>query len=97
MSVLCRDAELGHNIQFVKGAPESVLDRCTHVMLPDGSEARLTDAARKTIHDEVERMAAGALRTLALAVRLDPGPLRDYDGHSHHQHSLLEDPDNFVT
>jgi Ca2+-transporting ATPase len=37
MSVIGKNAGSRDNVLYVKGAPESVLERCEHVMLPDGS------------------------------------------------------------
>ena len=37
MSVLCRQRKGGRNVLFVKGAPESVLPRCSHLRLADGT------------------------------------------------------------
>ena len=70
---------------LVKGAPESVLQRCTHVMLADGTIAPLTAAVRKNISAAVDEMAQQAWRCLACAVRTDIGDLPD-----------LTDPANFV-
>jgi Ca2+-transporting ATPase len=99
MSVLVKDNITNKNQLFVKGAPETVLDRCVSMMLPDGKIEPLTAAKKKKILDEyVDPMATGALRTLALAVRMDCGPiLSSYDGPSHKAGSqLLADPANFV-
>ena len=99
MSVLVRDSKDKSNKLYVKGAPEAILERCVSVMLPDGRVETLTAAKKKKIIDEyVEPMASGALRTLALAVRLDCGSvLSSYDGPNHKAGSkLLSDPANFV-
>ncbi|CDJ33632.1 calcium-transporting ATPase, putative [Eimeria mitis] len=80
MSVLSRNNKTNKNELFVKGAPETLLTRCETMMLPNGNVVPLTDAARKVIISDVGGMAKGALRTLALAVRLDAGPLADYTG-----------------
>ncbi|CBZ53307.1 hypothetical protein NCLIV_030940 [Neospora caninum Liverpool] len=101
MSVLCRERNSPQNTLFVKGAPESVLERCTSVLLPNGTVTQLTDAIRKKIQNDVDSMAADALRTLALAMRRDCGELSDYDSTSpseskHPARKLLEDPSNFA-
>mmetsp|Transcript_20295 Transcript_20295/g.44334 ORF Transcript_20295/g.44334 Transcript_20295/m.44334 type:complete len:1049 (-) Transcript_20295:1149-4295(-) len=94
MSVICKPAAGGSNILLCKGAAECVLERCNRVMMPDGKVVPLTPAARNTILKEVERMAAGALRCLALAQNPDlTGPLAEYNGDIHHPaHKLLADP-----
>ena len=64
------------------------------MMLPDGSVVPLTEVARKVILADVAGMARGALRTLALAVRLDAGPLATYGEDEANQtasRNLLED------
>eukprot|EP00439_Symbiodinium_sp_Y106_P002333 s5082_g1.t1 len=83
MSVLCNDPSIQpENILFVKGAPESILDRCTTLMLPDGTLQPLSEESRKAILDRMLQMAGEALRTLALAVKFDlkDAKLNDYDG-----------------
>ncbi|CDI85418.1 calcium-transporting ATPase, putative [Eimeria praecox] len=94
MSVLSRNNKTKKNELFVKGAPETLLTRCETMMLPNGSVVPLTEAARKVILADVAGMARGALRTLALAVRLDAGPLAGYGGEEASQaasRSLLDD------
>jgi len=98
MSVLCSDRDRDGNVLYVKGAPESILERCKTIMLPSGEIEPLGEASKKAIQVEMSTMASDALRTLALAVRLDLKPLglQDYSGPSHSAHSKLEDPANFV-
>mmetsp|Transcript_64788 Transcript_64788/g.163120 ORF Transcript_64788/g.163120 Transcript_64788/m.163120 type:complete len:1039 (-) Transcript_64788:152-3268(-) len=99
MSVLCSDpAHTGGNVLYVKGAPESILERCTHVLLPDGSREPLSDEGRKAIQDKMVELAKKALRTLALAERVDlkEFDLHDYNGSSHKGHAQLSDPANFA-
>ena len=57
----------GANALYVKGAAESVLDRCACLRLGDGSTAPLTAARRKQLDAEAARLSGGALRVLALA------------------------------
>lgn len=62
------------------------------MMLPNGDVVPMSEAARKVVLTDVAGMARGALRTLALAVRLDAGPLADYGGETTQaSRSLLED------
>jgi P-type Ca2+ transporter type 2C len=87
------------NKLYVKGAPESILERCTGIMMPDGKIENMTAAKKKRVMDEfVHPMATGALRTLALAMRMDCGPvLGSYDGPGHKEGAkFLSDPANFV-
>jgi Ca2+-transporting ATPase len=52
---------------IVKGAPEVVLRACRAVRV-DGSDVDLDGSRRRDLHDAAERMAARALRVLAVAV-----------------------------
>ncbi len=66
MTVVERTA--GGAVAHVKGAPEVVLARCTHV-LEDGREVPLDDESRARAAAAQHVMAVGGLRTLALARR----------------------------
>ncbi len=56
-------------IQYTKGAPDMLLDRCTHVMTADGAQP-LDDEMRATLRGINDRMASQALRVLACAMML---------------------------
>lgn len=56
---------------YVKGAPESVLERCDRVLL-DGKAKKLDKAARSEILARNRALASGALRTLAFAYKPFP-------------------------
>jgi Ca2+-transporting ATPase len=58
-------------IAFMKGAPEAVLLRCSHVM-EDGMVRELNDAGRKQVLTINEEMAQSALRVLGIAYRECP-------------------------
>ncbi|KAF8447920.1 hypothetical protein L210DRAFT_3610095 [Boletus edulis BED1] len=64
MSVLVRLNGLG--ALFVKGAPESVLERCTSVMV-HGKIIPMTSDLRNTILAQISGYASKGLRTLAMA------------------------------
>ncbi len=58
----------GHRRLFTKGAPDVLLERCTHVLV--GNEVRpLDDAERARVLDAVEELSGQAFRTLAVAYR----------------------------
>ncbi len=59
----------GGRVAYVKGAAEVVLGKCTRVMRADGSISEMSDEERKSLGEENTRMAAEALRVLALATR----------------------------
>lgn len=86
----------GTNMLYVKGAPESVLERCTHARLASGETVRLTVAERKRILEFNASMAARPLRCLAMAIGEDVGDLSDYDGPHHAAHKKLIDPTHFA-
>lgn len=96
MSVVIRPRESDHNILFVKGAPESIVERSETYMLPDGSLRPLTSQVKEIIMSRVDHMAGRALRTLAVAARFEAGELANYDGVHHPMHRELADADRFV-
>jgi Ca2+-transporting ATPase len=61
----------GKTVAFTKGAPEVVLERCSHV-LKDGGIKELNEAEKKQILKINEEMAQGALRVLAIAHKYLP-------------------------
>nr|CCA24190.1 hypothetical protein SELMODRAFT_102055 [Albugo laibachii Nc14] len=105
MSVLCANKAsesvlLGgkhKNVLFVKGAPESILQRCTHIQLGDGSVRPLTAGAREIVLQQVSSLASKSLRCIGLAKKENLGSALDsFDGDRHHPaHKQLESTDNF--
>uniref|UniRef100_A0A7S4EYK7 P-type Ca(2+) transporter n=1 Tax=Chrysotila carterae TaxID=13221 RepID=A0A7S4EYK7_CHRCT len=86
----------GKNALFCKGAPESVLARCSHARLADGTLVTLSDADRAAVLNTVAAMAARPLRVLAMAVKEELGVLADYDGAEGHPGTkMLLDPTSF--
>ncbi len=72
----CHALEGGRALIAVKGAPEAVLARCTQSLGPAGPRP-LTGAERQSIQRENSRLAARALRVLAVAQReADGSPAR---------------------
>lgn len=65
MSVLVNTRN--RDVLFAKGAPESILDRCTSVLVPGGHLLPMTAALRSTIMDKTLSYASQGLRTLAMA------------------------------
>ncbi|KAF4757648.1 hypothetical protein FOZ63_007634, partial [Perkinsus olseni] len=101
MSIIVKEKDRSENTLYVKGAPEVILERCTTIMMPDGSVKPLDKKMKNIIFDDyVEKMAGEeALRTLGLAVRkeLDPriAHFKGIDDDSKNG-SLLKDPANFI-
>lgn len=65
---------------MVKGAPESILDRCTHVRTPKG-KIPLTSVTKNEILRKIATYATGreTLRCLAMAAVDSPPPLASFD------------------
>ena len=63
------EADQGTRIAHVKGAPEVILERCTHI-LRDNEEQELTDADREAAIAAYQNMAEQGLRTLAVSRRI---------------------------
>lgn len=80
MSVLV-DGGDGRTRLLVKGAPESIMERCTYVRLADGSRVDMTGDMRTQFDGAVQKWSSGssALRVLALAVRDEAPNLDAYD------------------
>ncbi|XP_057776543.1 calcium-transporting ATPase 3, endoplasmic reticulum-type [Salvia miltiorrhiza] len=72
MSVLCNRKQI--QIMFSKGAPESILPRCTNIMCnDDGSTVHLTSEIRAEIESKFRSFAGNeTLRCLALALKRMP-------------------------
>ena len=58
----------GALVQFTKGAPDVILDRCTHI-LRDGVAVELTPALREAVLAANKEMADRALRVLAAGMK----------------------------
>lgn len=74
-------------MHFDKGAPESILDRCTHVRTT-GGKLLLTSELKGEVLRKIATYATGreTLRCLALATRDEPPSYSHFD---------LKDPKNF--
>lgn len=62
----------GWEVATTKGAPDIVLDLCSHVEKRDGGVVPLTPEHRRTILEANAAMARQALRVLAVAYRVEP-------------------------
>lgn len=67
MSVLCQYP--GGNRLLVKGAPNLLLQRCTHIRYRNGRTVRLRGALRRQVDAQLTKLAQRPLRCLALAVK----------------------------
>ncbi|MFD1687058.1 cation-translocating P-type ATPase [Halobellus litoreus] len=68
----------GEPIAYMKGAPETVLERCDSV-LEDGDISELTEEKRQEILDKTQSFAADALRVLGFASKPVSDPSADAD------------------
>lgn len=70
------DTGEGHDWLHTKGAPESLLPRCTNVLQPDGEQHAMQPSERERVIRQVESFARQGLRVLALARKplADGGP-----------------------
>ncbi len=65
----------GKKMAYMKGAPEIVLEKCSHIIL-EGKAQKLTPAQRVELHKVIEVMALQALRNLGFAYKeLHPSTL----------------------
>ena len=94
MSVLCSQRE-GGNLLYTKGAPEQIVERCSHVLLPQGI-VPMTGQMKEKILQNIEKLSALALRCLAMAYKEEIGELSTYNGPNHHAHSILEETSNYA-
>ncbi|RLI18841.1 ATPase [Candidatus Bathyarchaeota archaeon] len=68
----------GKLFAYVKGAPEVVLERCTHI-IAGGEIAKLSNKKRKEILEINEKMASDALRVLGVAFKeLDSSSVKKF-------------------
>jgi Ca2+-transporting ATPase len=65
-------------VAYVKGAPETILERCTRI-LENGKEAKLTKAKINKILEANAKLAGNALRVLAFAYKRFPSLNEDLD------------------
>eukprot|EP01083_Nonionella_stella_P075869 206453_1 len=79
MSVLSRDVHTDRQVLHVKGAPESILDRCTTCVANDGTIAPLSAGIRFRIEEIMHEYSSQGLRVLGLAYSDNPDPNLRYN------------------
>lgn len=91
MSVYCKPKAQPDSkpIMFVKGAPESILDRCTAVRVNGTEKVNMTDEIKEQIIEVIQKYGTGkdTLRCLGMATVEQPGPKDEMN---------LEDSKNFI-
>jgi Ca2+-transporting ATPase len=68
----------GQVVAYMKGAPETILERCTHI-LEKGKETKLTQAKANKILEANAHLAGNALRVLAFAYKQVPAAEENID------------------
>lgn len=72
ISPLKSDAKREWHIIAVKGAPDVVLNLCSHIQTMNNGDERLTDERRKEVLKANDTMTGSALRVLGVAYRMLP-------------------------
>jgi len=107
MSVLCRpESSKKGNRLLVKGAPNLLIKRCTHVKFRDGTVMKLTGDLRRKIEAKTSELAQRPLRCLALAVKethhldrtlkMHAPAENEGDGDAARNHPLLKDQSKYA-
>jgi len=78
MSVVVREHQSGKSSLLVKGAPESVIQRCIKIQGQDGDVVSITPRIREELERHLALYASRGQRVLALAYREDPDPEADF-------------------
>lgn len=93
----------GGNRLLIKGAPNLLLERCTHAKLRDGTVVKLDGKLRSQIEKITTVLATRPLRCIALAIK-DSDKLEESLRHYIHddtndevRHPLLSDQQNYVS
>jgi P-type Ca2+ transporter type 2A len=83
---------------FVKGAPESILERCNSILVPGGRQVPLTAHLRNRLLAQTASYAQGGLRTMAFAfVDVQDVDIRHYHSESAEDYSRFERNLTFVS
>ncbi|KAJ8464825.1 hypothetical protein OPV22_027377 [Ensete ventricosum] len=88
-------SDSGSNSLLVKGAVESLLERCSYIQLLDGSVVQLDESTKNLVLEALHEMSTNALRCLGFAYKDDISEFATYDGEDHPAHKLLLDPSNY--
>ncbi|KAI5068427.1 hypothetical protein GOP47_0016772 [Adiantum capillus-veneris] len=83
------------NKLLVKGAVESILERCSLLLLESGVLVAMDEETRLLLLIEMHSMTSKALRCLALAYKQDLDQFAEYNGETHHAHKQLQEPENY--
>jgi P-type Ca2+ transporter type 2C len=78
LMTICYISPTRKKIAYVKGAPEILLSKCTHIF-KQGKVSKLTAQDKKNILDANINMAKSALRVLGMAYRVLPIKINKFD------------------
>jgi P-type Ca2+ transporter type 2C len=76
MSVVVKDLREHQILTLTKGAPNTVLDKCTGILI-NGKKIDLTKAKREELTKQANKMAKNALRVIAFAYKEMPKKQKD--------------------
>eukprot|EP00827_Trimyema_finlayi_P005490 TRINITY_DN585_c0_g1_i3.p1 TRINITY_DN585_c0_g1~~TRINITY_DN585_c0_g1_i3.p1 ORF type:complete len:1064 (+),score=436.88 TRINITY_DN585_c0_g1_i3:64-3192(+) len=93
MSVLCKKKNEKFNTMYIKGAPDYLLKKSIKIMTKSGDIKDFTTTSKKQLENQIHEYAKVGLRTLALTIKRECNELKDYNGHSHPSHKLLQNTD----
>ena len=68
---------INNNVVLLKGAPERVLEKCSHVMTANGITSDLDKNAAQKLSSKCKARASEGLRVLGIAIALDGGNMKD--------------------
>lgn len=77
MSTVVKAKGASSNQVLLKGAPERVIDRCTKIMLQDGSEQEFSDQLKSEMNKKILAVASQGYRVLGIGVSLDGGNMKN--------------------
>eukprot|EP00915_Cephaloidophora_sp_WS-2016_P000132 GHVH01000216.1.p1 GENE.GHVH01000216.1~~GHVH01000216.1.p1 ORF type:complete len:1051 (+),score=138.13 GHVH01000216.1:271-3423(+) len=76
MSEYIRNKSTGEEFLIVKGAPEGIIKRSSHIMLSNGTVVPFSPASRQKLTQSVIDLASRGLRTLMFGMKSDVNELR---------------------
>ncbi|MEK9159560.1 MAG: cation-translocating P-type ATPase [Patescibacteria group bacterium] len=68
-SVRKRMSTLNKGVLYTKGAPDTILEVCSHIQI-EGKISKLSTAQKKLLHKEIEKLASRAFRVLGFAYKI---------------------------
>lgn len=77
MSVIAQNSKSKKIFAYVKGAPDNILDCCTHIY-KDSKKIKLTESIKKELLKQNEKLAQKALRNIGMAIKELPKPQDKY-------------------